>query len=145
MDTPATLRMLLFIGVASAVDLLHCTKWDEDALDACSVHLYKTCSCISKGAKQILLLCCIEPDCKGISWYSLRTSYVMFWVDMVGNKASKVSARRTVAIVVGPLNVLDIAAFRGCIRSLKTFFAYVLMSPRDTCRRRGLKLWVENK
>ena len=25
MDTPATLRMLLFIGVASAVDPLHCT------------------------------------------------------------------------------------------------------------------------
>ena len=41
---------------------------------------------------------------------------------MVGNKASNVLARRTVAIVVGPLNVSDIAAFRGCIRPLKTFF-----------------------
>ena len=64
---------------------------------------------------------------------------------MVGNKASNVSARRTVAIVVGPLNVSDIVAVRGCIRSLKTFFAYVFMSSQGTCRKRAMKLRVETK
>ena len=83
-------------------------------------------------AKQILLLCCMDPDCIGTIRYSLRTSYVMLCVDILGKNTSSVSARRTVATVVGPPNVPAIAAFSGCIRSLKSFFAYDFMSSHGT-------------
>ena len=48
----------------------------------------------------------------------------MSCVDIDGKNASSISAKRTVATVVGPPNVPAIAAFSGCIKSLKTFFAY---------------------
>ena len=68
-------------------------------------------------ARQILLLCYMVPDCNGMIWYSLRTSYVMSCVDIDGKNASSISAKRTVATVVGPPNVPAIAAFSGCIKS----------------------------
>ena len=86
-------------------------------------------------AKHTLWLCCIKPDYSGMIWYSLRMSHVILWVDIVGKNASRVSARRTVAIVFGPVNVPFTAALRGWMKSLNTFWAYNFMSSDGTCRK----------